>query len=176
MQDRNSKILIFFILIFCASCASIEGSRELIPYPWEVPENPRGCWIELETKVDKISGEFIGLSEENVYVEVIKFGKKLYAVPRDEVKKARIVVFYPNGIGYLGLWTLLGVLSTLSHGWGLILSAPIWLLFGIPSMIGRSYEPVFSYSKKELDKMSIYARYPQGVPMEIRQKATRFTR
>jgi hypothetical protein len=168
--------LIFFILIFCASCASIEGSRELIPYPWEVPENPRGCWIELETKVDKISGEFIGLSEENVYVEVIKFGKKLYAVPRDEVKTARIVVFYPNGIGYLGLWTLLGVLSTLSHGWGLILSAPIWLLFGIPSMIGRSYEPVFSYSKKELDKMSIYARYPQGVPMEIRQKATRFTR
>jgi hypothetical protein len=176
MQDRNLKILIFFILIFCASCASIEGSRELIPYPWEVPENPRGCWIELETKVDKISGEFIGLSEENVYVEVIKFGKKLYAVPRDEVKTARIVVFYPNGIGYLGLWTLLGVLSTLSHGWGLILSAPIWLLFGIPSMIGRSYEPVFSYSKKELDKMSIYARYPQGVPMEIRQKATRFTR
>jgi hypothetical protein len=43
-------------------------------------------------------------------------------------------------------------------------------------MIGRSYEPVFNYSKKELDKMSIYARYPQGVPMEIRQKATRFTR
>jgi hypothetical protein len=175
MQDRNLKILIFFILIFCASCASIEGSRELIPYPWEVPENPRGCWIELETKVDKISGEFIGLSEENVYVEV-QFGKKLYAVPRDEVKTAQIVVFYPDGTGYLGLWTLLGVLSTLSHGWGLILSAPIWLLFGIPSMIGRSYEPVFSYSKKELDKMSIYARYPQGVPMEIRQKATRFTR
>jgi hypothetical protein len=175
MQDRNLKILIFFILIFCASCASIEGSRELIPYPWEVPENPRGCWIELETKVDKISGEFIGLSEENVYVEV-QFGKKLYAIPRDEVKEAQIVVFYPDGTGYLGLWTLLGVLSTLSHGWGLILSAPIWLLFGIPSMIGRSYEPVFSYSKKELDKMSIYARYPQGVPMEIRQKATRFTR
>jgi hypothetical protein len=175
MQDRNLKILIFFILIFCASCASIRGPRELIPDPQEVPENPRGCWIELETKVDKIYGEFIGLSEENVYVEV-QFGKKLYAVPRDEVKKARIVVFYPDGTGYLGLWTLLGVLSTLSHGWGLILSAPIWLLFGIPSMIGRSYEPVFSYSKKELDKMSIYARYPQGVPMEIRQKATRFTR
>ena len=176
MQDRNLKILIFFILIFCASCASIRGPRELIPDPEEVPENPRGCWIELETKVDKIFGEFIGLSEENVYVEVIKFGKKLYAVPRDEVKKARIVAFYPDGIDYLGLWTLLGVLSTPSHGWYKTYSALIWSLFGISSIIGRSYEPVFNYSKKELDKMSIYARYPQGVPMEIKQKATRFTR
>jgi hypothetical protein len=177
MQDRNLKILIFFILIFCASCASIEGSRELIPYPWEVPENPRGCWIELETKVDKISGEFIELSEENVYVEVIKFGKKLYAVPRDEVKTAQIVVFYPDRKGYLGLWTLLGVLLSLTtHGGYLLISIPIWSLFGISSIIGRSYEPVFNYSKKELDKMSIYARYPQGVPMKIRQKATRFTR
>jgi hypothetical protein len=176
MQDRNLKILIFFILIFCASCASIRGPRELIPDPEEVPENPRGCWIELETKVDKISGEFIGLSEDNVYVEVIKFGKKLYAVPRDEVKKAQIVVFYPDGTSYLGLWTLLGVLLSFTHGGYLLISIPIWLLFGISSIIGRSYEPVFSYSKKELDKMSIYARYPQGVPMEIRQKATRFTR
>jgi hypothetical protein len=176
MQDRNLKILIFFILIFCASCASIRGPRKLIPDPEEVPENPRGCWIELETKVDKISGEFIGLSEDNVYVEVIKFGKKLYAVPRDEVKKAQIVVFYPDGTSYLGLWTLLGVLLSFTHGGYLLISIPIWSLFGISSIIGRSYEPVFSYSKKELDKMSIYARYPQGVPMEIRQKATRFTR
>jgi hypothetical protein len=176
MQDRNLKILIFFILIFCASCASIRGPRELIPDPEEVPENPRGCWIELETKVDKISGEFIGLSEDNVYVEVIKFGKKLYAVPRDEVKKAQIVVFYPDGTSYLGLWTLLGVLLSFTHGGYLLISIPIWSLFGISSIIGRSYEPVFSYSKKELDKMSIYARYPQGVPMEIRQKATRFIR
>ncbi len=175
MQDRNSKILIFFILIFCASCASIRGPRELIPDPEEVPENPRGCWVELETKVDKISGEFIGLSEENVYVEG-QFGKKLYAVPRDEVKKARIVVFYPDGTSYLGLWTLLGVLLSFTHGGYLLISIPIWSLFGISSIIGRSYEPVFNYSKKELDKMSIYARYPQGVPMKIRQKATRFTR
>ena len=175
MQNRNLKILIFFVLIFCASCASIEGSWELIPYPWGVLENPRGCWIELETRVDKISGEFIGLSEENVYVEV-QFGKELYAVPRDEVKRARIVVFYPDGTGYLGLWTLLGVLSTLSHGWFSYFSAPVWLLFGISSMIVRSYEPIFSCSKEELDKMSIYARYPQGVPMEIKQKAARFIR
>jgi hypothetical protein len=113
MQNCNLKILIFFVLIFCASCASIEGSWELILYPRGVPENPRGCWIELKTRIDKISGEFIGLSEENVYVEV-QFGKKLYSVPRDKVKRARIVVFYPDGTGYLGLWTLLGVLSTLS--------------------------------------------------------------
>ncbi len=103
--------------------------------------------------------------------------KKLYyAVPRDEVKKARVVVFYPDGMVGLGLWTLVGVASTITHGFGAVISIPIWLLFGIPSIIGRSYEPVFVYSEKELDKMSIYARYPQGVPVEIKQKAIRFQR
>ena len=57
-----------------------------------------------------------------------------------------------------------GALSTASHGVGLIISFPVWILIGSISTATQSYTPIQKFPVKSWDELIKYARFPQGLP------------
>ena len=72
---------------------------------------------------------------------------------------------------WLGLWTLLGTLSTGSHGFFLILSAPVWILTGTVAAVNQSRQPVLTYPRQGWAGWRAYARFPQGLPPGLARAA-----
>jgi hypothetical protein len=61
-------------------------------------------------------------------------------------------------------WTALGTLSTASHGFFLIFSAPIWMLGGLMSGLSAGIENDAVASNDVLDALRSRARCPAGLP------------
>ena len=66
------------------------------------------------------------------------------------------------------LWTALGTASTLSHGFLLVLSAPVWLVGGITVTANESGAHETDAHGRELVQLYQFARYPAGMPVESR--------
>jgi hypothetical protein len=146
-------------LLFGDCAASHEPSRWLSD-PDKVPVDPYGAWIEVKTDSGRVDGEFIAVSPDSVYVA----NTSLQAVNRNRIASARVVVYNSNDVS-AGL--ILGPLLTISNGWYLIFTAPMWMIGGTIATISRSYEPVFDYPAKSFGELTRYARFPRGLPPEV---------
>jgi hypothetical protein len=136
------------------------------PVKVEVADVPvKGFPVVVERVAgDDIEGELIASNE--LFVRVLTGYGRLLAVPWKNIREVRVQL-QPSMEGAragLGVWTALGTLSTLSHGFWLVFSAPIWLGAGIPSTIltGRPIEG--STSSDEATYLHQFARFPQGLP------------
>lgn len=94
----------------------------------------------------------------------------LLAITRAELTRARVEAYDAHS-GQLAGWTAMGFVSTLSHGVGLIISAPVWLLVGIISTSAQSYSPIECYPQSHWDDLRKYCRFPQGFPQGIDRSA-----
>ncbi len=107
-------------------------------------------------------GEAIACDERRVYVRlnVTDSDRDPYvAVDWDEV--ATVDVALP-GMGWAyGLWTALGTLSTISHGWFAAATHAAWLGVGIPSSVAGSNPHI---SAADCRALQAYLRFPQGMP------------
>jgi hypothetical protein len=76
--------------------------------------------------------------------------------------------------GEMGVWTALGCASTVTHGYYLIITGPMWLATGITSAVGESRS---SHAKAEnqsdFGRLYQFARFPQGLPIAIRTQKWR---
>ena len=63
--------------------------------------------------------------------------------------------------------TVLGTLSTFSHGFIAVISAPIWIVSGSAAAAIQSRKPILDYPKTTIDQFTIYARFPQGLPTNL---------
>jgi hypothetical protein len=171
MQNPKAISLIGWLLplLLMVSCAPLQAPFALSTAR-EVPESPRGAWIEVETKSGKwISGELISVSEKGIFIEL----GNLYVIGWEDVKRARLVRYRPGGWWGLTVWTVVGTASTLSHGLYLIYTAPAWLVLGAISRVIATREPVYECSD-DFRKCIPFSRYPQGIPVELEQKAIRY--
>jgi len=66
--------------------------------------------------------------------------------------------------GTLGVWGTLGAISTLSHGFWLVFSFPIWLATAITVSAAESRHMRLRYPDDGIDSFRDWARYPQGMP------------
>jgi len=164
-----SIFVIFPILLL--GCASTTAPRHWLPTAEEAQQEAYGAWITVEyntTSSDKriAEGEFIAVNGESVFVLT---SEKLVVIPQKQIKQGRLVT-YDSKYGVLGIWTLVGVLSTPSHGIGLIISAPVWIVLGSIITSGQSYEPIETTPVKSWDELRKFARFPQGMPKALDPK------
>jgi len=142
-----------------AGCASNPAPQTWRPEPREAQRSVRGGWIALDCKEPakrRVEGELIAVDDDALHVLT---AEGLRAVPRAEVRKARLVG-YGDESGALGAWMALGTLSTLSHGAYLILTAPLlWLTGGGASVADESRGGFIPEAQ-----FRAYARFPQGLP------------
>ena len=182
MLNRNSKLSLLILIPFITSCASITAPREYVPPLKELKKYRYGAYVELEVKGKRtLSGEFIGISGDTVFV-FVRRENKIYYTPLSNVKNFVIIPYYidwkTSDLVLIGVWTTLGILSTVTHGRFLYYTAPAWILsgtasFAIYSIIIYTYNTGSNINNIN-ERVISFSRYPQGVPEEIKREAVLF--
>lgn len=112
-----------------------------------------------------VVGEFLGCDSGSIYLRVRTDQTRWVQLSRREWDSIQVV---DSGFrGTAGLWTGVGALSTLTHGFFLLISAPVWALVG-GIAIGTS-GPVTEETNCSED-VRAHARWPQGIPEAVRDR------
>jgi len=144
-----------------AGLVRVGGAR---PLRWAAaagsPDEVFGRTVDVHALGFAFVGELVGCDEQYVYIRPYVespagFGR--IAWHDAELVRVGLAGWGPAAIA----WTVLGTLSTLSHGWFLILSVPIWSVVG-----GATTAIVWSPGVRASGCAEIraYARFPQGLP------------
>jgi hypothetical protein len=160
------------VMIIALGCASSKAPDDWLPAPKDVPHDVYGGWLNLKLDAGANrfliqSGEFIAVRDSTVIL-ISQEGKSLI-FPMPLVRRATLEL-HQKETGQAGLATLGGVLSTLSHGFYLLISAPIWLITGTGASSSVSHIDHFETDNPSIGwwyDHSKYARFPQGVPENI---------
>jgi hypothetical protein len=174
MSVRNSNGPIFLFLFFCAltGCVSTRAPSGWLAPAESLPTDVYGGWIKLHTK-DLIGyenthrGEFIGIRDSSVFLLTEKGELKMISMKN--VRNANLYIHQNYG-SEAALTTLAGTASTISGGFALIITAPIWIITGTILTINASFKG--NYSQHEPDSawwnsVKQFARFPQGPPENI---------
>lgn len=163
-----------------ASCARSHAPGQWLPDPGDVAGAVNGAWIEVsfvqtgaETQGPEIrtsEGEFLAAGAESVYVLT---ERGVDAVARAAVKSAR-VDFYQSQADKGVAITVLGFLSTLSHGVGMVFTGPLWIITGSVATASISREHLRDVPRQSWEEAAIYARFPQGLPETFDRNGLRF--
>lgn len=124
----------------------------------------RGGWIVVQlTSGAEASGELIAADTDAIRV-LTSVG--LLVVPPREVASARLWAWETELSGVIA-WGTIGTVSTISHGFFLVFSAPVWI--GATSLITaiESRKPIVDYPEHGLSDLARWARFPQGMPRTV---------
>jgi len=95
----------------------------------------------------------------------------LNAISKSDVREAKAFLQeYPLTPGEVAGWTVLGTLSTISNGFGLVITAPLWLITGTVTGIvaaAQANHGDFVYPDGSWSELRKFARFPQGLPQGI---------
>jgi hypothetical protein len=166
--DRPGALL--FAAFLAAGCAAVSPA----PRPWQVTEtraplNPYGAWANVSLRRGRvIAGELLAVQEGNLFVGS---AEGLRRVPIECIGTLRLAVFEAD-FGLPGAVSILGLLSSLSHGYLLVLSAPVWLItagVATHSASSRGYE-TFGGARK-IEEARTFARFPASLPPGYLERA-----
>jgi hypothetical protein len=163
-------VVLLIVALWAAGCASTSAPRGFLPNLDAMGQNVHGGWAECTLMGGVAAGELLAVDADSVW---LLSGGRLRVVPMHRVS-SMFVTGYNADYGAMAIWTVLGTASTLSHGLVLVLSAPVWLIVGTISTVSYSYISRESVTRRELDepvaaaraidRLRIYARFPQGLP------------
>lgn len=138
----------------------------------ETLKSPNGAWISVEiTGIEQpVQGELLAVGGTSLYI--LELGE-VAEVNLKTIKSASLSAYEAAAGGVVTL-TLLGGASTISHGFFLIFSFPIWLAVGIATSRHQSGMGYAAYdsdnSLKKLQGFGKWARFPQGMPEDFGKK------
>lgn len=172
MQSRRFSQICFIavLLILIVGCATNTAPRGWLDVPKASQSKTFGGWLEVEhgeNSAKRVQGELIALSPDRVFVLT---DDGLLEIPKTTISQAKLTA-YDSGAVALGVWTFLGTLSTISHGFFLIISAPVWVIGGSAATAVQSHKPVISYPKNSWEAFQRYARFPQGLPQGLERSS-----
>jgi len=148
-------------LLGLMACASNPAPSGTLPTAEALGASPYGGYI-LVVRGDgsETEGELLAAHDGLVHV---RGERGWHVIRQDEIRSMRLAVYQTGQTG-LTIWGLLGTLSTLSHGFVLIFSAPVWLIGTGVSAGLESRAALLDYPDQPLPAFAKYARYPQGMP------------
>jgi hypothetical protein len=120
----------------------------------------RGHEIEIEHAGQTTSGELLAVDDMYLYVLT---DSRVRAIERRKVTQVSVEL-YASQAGQAGLWTALGTVSTISHGFLLVITAPVWLATGISVTAGAAATNDLEIRDDRLGPLYQFARFPQGLP------------
>jgi hypothetical protein len=146
-------------------CASSTAPKGWLPEAEDAATFPYGAWVRLQEQDEDgnksiVEGELIAVRDGSIVVLV---GDRWIEIRKVRVRRIQ-ATYYHAKLWPLSLWSTLGTVSTLSHGLGLIFSAPLWIIVGTAATAGASHEPEEVFPKVPWESLRPYARFPQGMP------------
>lgn len=153
---RGGKIALAVALWLAApGCGS---HIEQAPSPEEATKTPYGSWIRIETSDGIRTGELLAVSEDRIFVRT---ASGPMAIPMGAAQKVVLWRFDGEEASLL-MSSFVGTVSTVSHGFFLVLSAPVWIIGGaIATTVEADAGEIEDPNIRELRK---WARFPQGLP------------
>ena len=172
----NSYIFLALSIALILYCASTNAPKNWLPDPDGLQTNVYGSWIELEYysrpgRSAYLYGELIAFSKDTVFIANNTF----HTIALSDIKSGRIASYQSNYLSMSGL-VALGIISTLSHGYFSLLTAPLWLIGGSITTAVRSHEPIVDFKNDEYSGFSQFARYPQGLPPAMNRQQIKMHR
>ncbi len=164
MPVTKSVLATLALATTLAACASNPAPRRWLAPAREAQSDPYGAWIVLRggQKTVLTSGELLAVEDDSVFV--LDANGRVAAVARAAVPSATIA-FYDGQFGRTAAWAGVGALSSISHGFGLILSGPIWILSGSLAARADSRAPLITVKEPaQWVGARAYARFPGGLP------------
>lgn len=169
------RVLTCVVAAQALACASTTAPSGWLPTPSEAQSEAFGGWMSVEYRAGSraayAEGELIAVGPDTVFLLP---AEGLIAIPMGAIRRATLTA-YDAQSGGLAAWTLLGTVSTLSHGVGLIVSAPVWILTGSIATASASRAPRRQYrSEAEAwQEFRKFARFPQGLPPGVQRTSLR---
>ncbi len=165
MRSRNGIALLALAAVLALGCASAPTSPpDWLPEADEAGTHEFGGWIEVKCEPKRgglaIHGELLAIDSARVYV---LRGDGMRSVPLDSVREARLTWFHSHGEAVGGI-AALATLATISHGYFLVFTAPIWMIFGSVAAHDQYHESVVKTKPQAWAELRPYARFPQGLP------------
>jgi len=157
------------LLLFLPGCYTVDLPRRL-PEAKQAADLTTGAWLVVyqktsEKKAPKFEGELIAVESDSVF---FFSGTELKGIRKDSVATAKLFVTEPPiRPGTADAWMVFGTLSTLSHGWALILSLPVWLIggsIGAAAIYSADDRGDLLYPEDSWSELGKFARFPQGLP------------
>lgn len=168
MRNHNAGLsLLLVLLLFFSGCANVKAPSSYLEYADSKRTDVYGSWINVimpSAKKDSItqSGELIAVSFDSIYVMNTTFT----VLPINKINKA-ILINYDSDYREMSGLVALGSLATISNGWFLVFTLPIWVIGGTISTSNRSYEPILEFPEKSFSEFEHYSRFPNGLPANI---------
>jgi hypothetical protein len=129
------------------------------------PDDVFGFPVRVRMDHVEYNGELLGCDAQSVYLSLnLREGPGVpYArVPMDGTSEIRIE--QPSAAAAVVVWGTLGLLSTISHGLFAVGSAPAWAV-ATSGAAAAAWNPGHNFA--DCDALRPYARFPQGVPVQI---------
>ena len=152
--------------VACAGCARNSAPEGWLPKPKDAQATAYGGWIELrynQGTEQRADGELIAVSADSVWV---LSRDQALVIPTTAVRAGKLAA-YAAQKGGRTLWTVVGTLSTISNGWFLFFTAPMWIIGGPFAVGSESRAPERKSPPLIWGELAPYARFPQGMPEGI---------
>lgn len=164
MSARSLRGLVLLTLSgsACVYRPPVRPPTGIVPQVSELASTAYGAWV-IAQRADSTweSGELIAADNDSIHVLTVA-GLASHAATAIKVVH---VLTHQSNYGQIGAWTALGVASTLSHGFVLILSAPVWTITGLASRASASRAGVIV--AHETQALQPWARFPRGIPSTV---------
>ncbi len=168
----RTRELVAAFAIAALATACVENPDPRKPTIEKMTTEGVGGWVVVTSRAGwQVSGELISVTRE--YMHILRVGQPGAAlVYLRTADVARAQVYQYESEGGLGAMGLLGTLSTISHGFFLILTAPVWLITTAVAVGAESSHIEMDYPEDEsLEELSHWARFPQGIPASVDEEA-----
>ena len=161
-RRRRSARAWLATLALLGACRTTMAPKGFAPPEAVTMRTAVGAWVEVEAGTREAPmrpmGELVAVHADTLF---LFHHDTLRAVPIDAVQSVK-VARYSAPLSGVAWWGLAGILSTATHGFVLILSAPIWSVatIGTAAAISRRAIDI----TRDVGRLQPYARFPQGIP------------
>jgi hypothetical protein len=156
-------------LALAAACAYNPAPKDFLPGPKEADRDLYGAWIELTVPDGRrervVSGELIAVRPDSVWF-LPDTGAGVVGLATAGITQGQMA-WYHSEAGAVAGYSALGIVSTISNGVILILTAPAWLITGIVATSNESGAPIRKSPRTRWADLAPYARFPGGMPQGI---------
>lgn len=150
-------------LWMAAACTSNTAPPGFLPEPAQAGSDVYGSWMDVTVDgVDgreRIRGELLAVDPDTAWI-LSASGVRRF--PTRAVVDGQLVA-YDSAVGDVSGAVLLGVLSTVSNGAFLILTAPMWAIGGSIAAGSQSRLPLETLPAAS-ETLAPFARFPGGMP------------
>jgi hypothetical protein len=162
---KNKISIILCLVILAGACTGVRAPGESVPKRKALETDAFGGWIIINPgSPEVLMGELISHTDESVFIMT---NVRLEEIAKSQIDSARLIMYNTQALEY-SLWTTLGSLSTLSNGYFLAFTFPMWLVTGIPVSTGEvRRQNYLDYPETGWSEIAKFARFPQGMPAGI---------